>query len=110
MNKVETMAEALWLVAESRFFTDEEKELIQEKLAKKINKDGYLAVKCSETRSQLENKLIAQKKMETLVEKSLIKPKKRKPTKIPKAVIEKRLDSKKKDSQKKEMRRPPKDI
>lgn len=99
------MAEALWHIATSRFFTDEEKELIQTKLAGKINKDGYLAVKCSETRSQLENKLIAQRKMEELVAKSLIKPKKRKPTKPSKEAKEKRLESKKKESLKKEMRR-----
>jgi len=102
------MAEALWNVAESRFFTDEEKELIQTKLEKKINKDGYLAVKSSETRSQLENKQIAQRKMEELVAKSLIKPKKRKPTKPSKAAKEKRLDSKKKEGLKKELRRSPK--
>ena len=107
VNKVETMAEALWNVAESRFFTDDEKELIQAKLEKKINKDGYLAVKCSETRSQLENKQIAQAKMEELVAKSLIKPKRRKPTKPSKAAKEKRLDSKKKEGLKKEMRRSP---
>ena len=110
MNKVETMAEALWHVANSRFFTDEEKELIQSKLEKKINKEGQLAVRSSEARSQIENKAIAQSKMEQLVAKSLIKPKKRKPTKISKAVKEKRLDSKKKESLKKEMRRLPKDI
>ncbi len=109
VNKVETMAEALWHVASSRFYTDEEKALIQEKLTTKINKDGYLAVKSSETRSQLENKAIAQKKMLELVAKSLIKPKKRKPTKIPRAVVEKRLNTKKKESEKKEMRKPPKD-
>ncbi len=101
------MAEALWLVAESRFFTDEEKALIQEKLVKKINKEGCLAVKSSETRSQLENKLIAQKKMEALVEKSLVQPKKRKATKPSKAAKEKRLDGKKKESLKKELRKPP---
>jgi ribosome-associated protein len=110
VNKVETMAEALWEVATSACFTDEEKELIQAKLANKINKNGYLSVKSSETRSQLENKLIAQKKMEELVTKSLIKPKKRKPTKPSKAAKEKRLDSKKKESVKKEMRRTPKDL
>lgn len=110
VNKVETMAEALWNVAGSRFFTDEEKALIQEKLANKINKEGYLAVKCSETRSQLENKIIAQSKLEELVAKSLIKPKKRKPTKPSKEAKEKRLESKKKESKKKEMRRLPKDI
>ena len=107
VNKVETMAEALWPVAESRFFTDEEKVLIQEKLKTKINKEGYLHVKSSETRSQLENKLIAQTKLQELVARSLIIPKKRKATKPSKAAKEKRLDSKKKESLKKEMRKPP---
>ena len=110
VNKVETMVEALWHVAGSRFFTDEEKELIQAKLEKKINKEGQLAVRSSEARSQIENKAIAQNKMEALVAKSLIVPKKRKPTRISKAAKEKRLESKKKDSLKKEMRKLPKEI
>ena len=110
VNKVETMVEALWHVASSGYFTEEEKERIQTKLANKINKEGYLAVRSSEARSQLENKAIAQNKMEALVAKSLIVPKKRKPTRISKAAKEKRLESKKKESLKKEMRRPPREI
>jgi ribosome-associated protein len=110
VNKVETMAEALWHVAGSQFFIDVEKARITEKLVAKINKDGYLAIRSSESRSQLENKAIAQQKMLEAVAKSLVKPKKRRPTKPSKAAKEKRLDSKKKESQKKEMRRPPKDI
>jgi ribosome-associated protein len=105
VNKVETMAEALWHVANSNVFSDEEKALIQEKLEKRINKEGYLSVKSSATRSQLENKQIAQKKLEEIVAASLIKPKKRKPTKPSKAAKEKRLESKKKESLKKQMRR-----
>jgi len=107
VNKVETMVEALWHVGDSLYFTAEEKERIQTKLATKINKDGYLAVRSSETRSQLENKIIAREKLEELVAKSLIKPKKRKATKPSKEAKEKRLESKKKESLKKEMRKPP---
>ena len=105
MNKVETMVEANWLVGSSALYTDEEKTLITTKLARRINKEGYLHVKSSETRSQLENKLIAKTKLEELVTKSLIVPKKRKPTKLSKAAIERRLESKKKESLKKESRR-----
>lgn len=105
VNKVETMVEAWWHVANSAVFTPEEKELIREKLAKRINKGGYLLVKSSETRSQLENKQIALQKILELVEKSLIKPKKRKPTKPSKAAKEARLISKKKESAKKKMRK-----
>lgn len=109
VNKVETQVEALWQVGESRFFTIEEKTLIREKLAGRINKDGYLSVRSSETRSQLENKEIAQRRLRELVAKSLIKAKKRKETKPSKASKEKRLESKKKDSAKKEMRREVRD-
>ena len=105
VNKVETMVEALWHVNDSQLFTTEEKELIIHKLENRINKDGYLVVRCSETRSQLENKQIAVKRLTEMVEKSLIKPKKRKPTRISKAIKEARLQSKKKESEKKQMRR-----
>ena len=105
VNKVETMVEAWWNVGLSHCFSDEEKELISGKLQNRINKDGYLLVKSSETRSQLENKHLALKKMLELVEKSLVKPKKRKPTRSSKAAKEKRLESKRRESIKKEMRR-----
>lgn len=105
VNKVETAAEAWWNVDASAFFTPEEKILILGKLMNRINKDCYLIVKCTETRSQLENKEIALKKMMQLVEKSLLRPKKRKPTKLPKAVKAQRRESKLRESLKKQMRR-----
>ena len=99
------MAEANWLVPASAFFTEEEKELILVKLQNRINKEGYLIVKSSESRSQLDKKQIALKKMLDMVNKSIIVPKKRKPSKIPKGVKEKRLDSKRRDSEKKKNRK-----
>lgn len=105
VNKVETMAEAWWHVDDSMMVTQEEKEWIKDKLKNRINKDGYLLIKSSETRSQLENKQIALRKLNELVTQSLIRPKKRKPTKISKAAKERRLDSKRKESEKKQQRR-----
>lgn len=110
VNKVETAAEAWWNVTQSAMFTPEEKELLADKLKNRINKDGFLIVKSSETRSQLENKQIAQEKLIALVLQSLIKPKKRLPTKVSKAAKEKRLESKRLDARKKEMRRKPSDF
>ncbi len=98
VNKVETAAEAWWHVFSSTFFSEEEKQLISTKLANRINKEGYLLVKSSETRSQLENKEIAKQKMIKLVQQSLIQPKKRKPTKVSKAAKEKRLFTKRQHS------------
>jgi ribosome-associated protein len=95
VNKVETMVEGYWHIESSLLATDEQKTLLQEKLAKKINSEGFLLVKSQADRSQLANKQDVIEKMNELVNKALIKPKPRKPTKTPKAVKEKRLEVKK---------------
>jgi ribosome-associated protein len=105
VNKVETMVEGYWNVAATVFLTEEQKRLVTEKLANKINADGMLLVKSQEERTQLGNKQIVIKKMNELVTKALIVPKKRKPTKISKAAKEKRLDSKKKQGEIKQGRK-----
>jgi ribosome-associated protein len=105
VNKVETMAEAWWCINDSAFFTAEEKEILIDKLKSKINKDGYLLIRSSETRSQLENKAIALRKMQELVAQSLVKQKRRKPTKPSKGAKERRLESKRRESVKKELRK-----
>ena len=96
VNKVETMVEGYWDVQASSLFTDEEKERILTKLANKINASGKLLVKSQAARTQLANKELVVKKMNELVAKAIIVPKKRKPTKISKAAKIKRLEGKKK--------------
>lgn len=96
VNKVETMVEGYWHVESSLLVNEEAKKILQEKLAKKINAEGFLLVKSQADRSQLGNKQDVIKKMNALVNKALIKPKPRKATKIPKAVKEKRIEVKKK--------------
>ena len=108
VNKVETMAEACWVVPESKLLTPEEQERVKLKLVNHINKEGVLQVRCSETRSQLENKLLALKRLNELVEKALRVPKKRRPTKPTKATLAARKENKMKLSSKKEARRNPK--
>ena len=105
MNKVETSVTVLWKVADTEFFSNEEIELISEKLKNRINQDGILQLTVSESRTQLQNKKIATNKILELVEKSLFKPKPRKATKPSKRQIEKRITAKKQISEKKENRR-----
>ena len=105
VNKVETMVEAVWPVRSTQLFTEDEQARILDKLSHKITKDGNLQLRSSESRSQLENRQIAQRKLEELVARALIRPKPRKKAKPSKAAIEKRLESKKKASFKKELRR-----
>lgn len=105
VNKVETMVEARWTVGTSQKFDEEQKERILLKLSGQINKDGVLIIRCSETRSQLENKAIATEKMLAIVQKALVVAIKRKKTKVPKGIIEKRLENKKLNAEKKANRR-----
>ena len=96
VNKVETMVEAYWKIDDSRLISAEQKMLLKEKLAAKINTEGELMLKSRTERTQLGNKAKVLEKMANLVKKALIVPKKRKPTKISKAAKQKRIDSKKK--------------
>lgn len=105
VNKVETSVTVLWNVAESEFFNDDEKVLIQSKLKNRMNTEGFLFLTVSESRTQLMNKNKATEKILEIVNKSLIIPKKRIATKPSKAQKQKRLDTKKKLSDKKENRR-----
>lgn len=96
VNKVETMVEGYWHIESSALVTPEKKLLLQEKLVKKINSEGFLLVKSQADRSQLANKEDVIKKMNALVNKALIIPKPRKATKPSKAAKEKRIEVKKK--------------
>jgi len=95
VNKVETMVEGYWNIQSSRFLDDRQKQLILDKLAAKITAEGNLLVKSQADRTQLGNKQLVIEKMNLLIKKALIVPRKRKPTRISKAAKEKRLVSKK---------------
>lgn len=99
VNKVETLVEGYFHVANSKLLTEKQKELLTERLSSKINKDGYLQVKSQKGRSQLENKEDVIVKMHVLISNALIKRKKRKATRPTKASKLKRLKSKKNKSQ-----------
>ncbi len=105
VNKVETMVEGYWHVQESQLMDAEQKARITEKLATRINADGNLLVKSQSDRTQLGNKLLVVKKMNELVNKALIIPKKRKKTKPSADSKQKRLESKKKNAAIKENRK-----
>ena len=95
MNKVETMVEGSFHVASSEILTGKQKEIILEKLANKITKDGFLLVKSQSERTQLGNKEEVIVKMHILLNNALIKRKKRKPTKPTKVSKAKRIKVKK---------------
>lgn len=105
VNKVETMVEGYFHISNSLILNEEQKTIVQKKLASKINSEGFLQVKSQIHRSQLQNKEEVVKKMNTFIEQALKKEKKRIATKPSKAAKEKRLDTKQKQSQHKQNRR-----
>lgn len=105
VNKVETMVEGRWQVGTSALVTEEQKQILQHKLANKITADGNLLVKSQVERSQLGNKAIVIARINELVNHALVKKKSRIATKVPKAVRERILENKKQRSNIKEGRK-----
>jgi len=105
VNKVETKVEVRLDVAASEALSDEEKNLILEKLAAQISAEGILSSTNQTARSQLANKRLAEEKLIRLLEKALHRPKKRKVTRIPAGVKMARIQNKRRLSEKKANRR-----
>src|SRR5690554_2429356 len=104
VNKVATKVQIVFMPNESNGLSEEEKTLLNEKLANRLSKEGSIRVECDDTRSQLKNKELCVERLFLLLENALKKEKKRIATKIPKSVIRKRLDDKKRNADKKENR------
>lgn len=98
VNKVETAVIASFDIASSSLLTEEQKEILTEKLSNRITKEGLLQVKAQEYRTQLENKDEAIVKMNELVANALKKKKPRIASKPSKQSKEKRLEWKKKNA------------
>ena len=105
VNKVNTKVELRFHVASSAILSEEEKSLILDKLAKKINSEGELILVSQSERSQLKNKEKAIEKFYSLLTRALTPRKKRNPTKPSQASKEERLEEKRKLAEKKERRR-----
>jgi ribosome-associated protein len=105
VNKVSSKVEVLFSVTESALFTDDEKELINNKLQPRFNKDGYVQVICDEERSQYLNKEKAVERLISLLTQALHVQKARKATRPGKKAKAERLNSKKIQSAKKESRK-----
>ncbi|WP_316793864.1 alternative ribosome rescue aminoacyl-tRNA hydrolase ArfB [Pedobacter frigoris] len=107
VNKVSSKVELIFDVANAPFFTPEERLLLNEKLANRLDQEGNLHIVSQEDRSQLMNKERTIIKLIALLKSGLHVQKKRKPTKTPKSVIRKRLADKQSVSAKKENRKRP---
>ncbi|GAB2855021.1 aminoacyl-tRNA hydrolase [Hymenobacter ruber] len=105
VNKVESRVELRWHLLNSEILTDEQKQLILEKLANQLTADGLLLLAAQDDRSQLRNKEIVLARFYELLLRSLRRPKPRKATKPSKSAVRKRLEGKKIQGEKKANRR-----
>jgi ribosome-associated protein len=105
VNTSSTRIEVLWNVRTSRVLTGEQRARLEEKLASRLDGEGYLRVVASDTRSQLQNRERAEARLAELVRSALVVPKKRRPTKPSRAAKQARLDAKRRISDKKRERR-----
>jgi ribosome-associated protein len=107
VNKVSTKMEIRFHVLSSVLLSDDEKVLITEKLASRINAAGELILVSQTERSQLQNKEKVTEKFYLLLTRALTPRKKRKATRPSKASKEERLELKRQQSEKKERRKSP---
>ena len=101
VNKVETSVEAYFDVDSSVILNADQKALIKEKLASRINSEGLLQVRSQTHRTQLANKDEVIEKLNHLIQQALKKQKKRIPTKPSAAAKKRRIEGKVKQSEKK---------
>ncbi len=104
VNKLSTKVELHFDYSNSNLLTDEQKDLVANKLGGFINKEGILKIVSQEDRSQLLNKKNCIEKFYELLDKAFKKKKKRIPTKRIKKSKDKRLKAKKIHSEKKKTR------
>ncbi len=94
VNKTETKA-VLKIPVDKLPLTDENKEILKDKLSGRINSEGELVIHSSEERSQSRNREIAEERAASLIMSALVRKKKRRLTKPSRASNERRIKSKK---------------
>jgi ribosome-associated protein len=104
VNKVETRV-TIEVSVDAMPLDEEQKSLIRQRLAGRINREGVLRVTSQVTRSQQDNRLRALDRLEELLRDALRKETPRKKTRVPKNVKAKRLDEKKRIGEKKRLRK-----
>ena len=105
VNKVETKVELIFKPQDSEGLSDQEKQLVYEKLLSKFNSKDELIIYSEKSRSQSRNKEDTILKLKKILDSALRRQKRRKTTKMPKAVRERILKRKKIQSEKKDRRR-----
>lgn len=104
VNKTETKVTLRWNLRTSRLVTEEEKVLLENRLAARLHADGILQVSSAAERSQAANRESAEKRLLQIIRRGLVPEKERKATRKPLSANNERLKEKKLHSGKKLIR------
>jgi ribosome-associated protein len=107
VNKVESKVELRWDLRNSAVLSENDRALLQARLASKLTQEGLLILYHQTERSQLANKEKVVEKFDRLIRQAIIPPKKRKPTKPSKGAILERLQKKQRRGTVKLLRKKP---
>ena len=105
VNTSSTRVELLWALARSTAVDEAQRAVLREKLGGRLDAEGNVRVVVSESRSQRQNREIAEERLAGLVRDALRPRKARRPTKRPRGANEARLAEKKKRGERKRDRR-----
>jgi ribosome-associated protein len=101
VNKTASRIEIMWNIKNSRALSEEQRQLLADRLASRLSAEGSIRVVASEMRSQRQNRDRAEMRLADIIRRALTIRKKRKPTRRPRRADEARLASKKLHSKKK---------
>ncbi|HWG33692.1 MAG TPA: alternative ribosome rescue aminoacyl-tRNA hydrolase ArfB [Gemmatimonadaceae bacterium] len=105
VNKTSTRVEITWNVTASQALSDDDRARLITRLASRLSDEGELRVVASDTRSQRQNRELAETRLADVVRRALVIPRARKKTRPSRAAKQARLDDKRKLSEKKRVRR-----
>ncbi len=104
VNKVSTRVTLRFDVARSPALSEDERRLVRERLATRINRDGVLSVTSRRHRTQAGNRRAAQERFVELMAEALTVDPERRPTRTPRAARARRLDEKRRRARLKQRR------
>lgn len=107
VNRTASKVTVRFDLSASAALTESEKERLLDKLQGQLTQKHELVLSCSETRSQHKNKALLIDRLIALLEKALVRQKKRKRTRPGKGAVERRLKAKKQQALKKASRKKP---
>jgi ribosome-associated protein len=105
VNTSSTRVEVTWNVRTSAALNGDQRLRVLTALASRLDSAGVLRVVASDTRSQRQNRELAEQRLAEVVRRALVVPKKRKATRPTRSSVERRLEGKKRSGEKKKGRR-----